>query len=418
MHKWLYQLQMTLLFGLFTLPIWPRMVGSVLIGAFTLVGLATFLLDKKASFRWGYFILSVLLYVMYAVSMIYTTEVSYGLKKMSTGLPLLLIPLTFATFTNHHIVYCKKYLKDFLKLYVLAVGVLICSSTYFLLSEYNWELFIAGERSFLHRLQVWNGMDMLYVSLHVSLALVAITYLFYISKKWWKALIAIGIAGFLFAVLIYLSFKASIVAFLVGAGAMAFLINKPKMWSFFASGLVTVTALIMFSPSMNQKFSELLVLKDQSDRTIQSLEIRDIINECSFEIMPNAGLLGYGIGDGKSALLDCFKDKNSTLFNASYNTHNQYLSIVLNVGFIGLLLFLFTIGIHTVISLNKGGYLAVAVTLFFAVWMLAENILERQDGVMYLSLFLNALYILNFYSGKPKKMVLSHEKIIDALHQD
>lgn len=402
------------LFALFLLPVFPKLLSSILIGVFTLLSFLVYFSRKRKNYRFGYFILSSLLYFTYLLSLIYTSNIEYGLQKLSTALPILLLPLAFGTFSNKQIAFCRKRLKDFLKLYVAAVGVLVLLSLAVTYQMYGWEKILLGEKLFLHKLNVIYGLDSLYLSYHISIALLISAYLFYISKKLWKAIVATLIVCFLFTALIYLSFKASIVAFVLGLGILSVLINKPKLWTLFGSGVVIIIGLIVLSPTINNKFSELLIVKNQSHKNVESLTVRNAIDECSFELMPDAGLFGFGIGDGKGQLLDCFNEKQSDLFNLSYNTHNQYLSIVLNVGFVGLIVFLFTLGMHTIISLNKKNSLAIAMTLLFAVWMLAENIIERQDGVMYFAIFLNFFYLLNFYTGKRKKLILSHEKVFES----
>ena len=132
-------------------------------------------------------------------------------------------------------------------------------------------------------------------------------------------------------------------------------------------------------------------------------------------MLPDAGLFGYGLGDGNHQLINCFERKESHLASMSYNTHNQYVSLLLNIGFIGLIVFLASIFIHTIISLNAKNHLAVAVVIFFAVWMLSENILERQGGVMYFALFTGMLFLINFKFTPKNSNDKSHQDILAAI---
>jgi O-antigen ligase len=195
---------------------------------------------------------------------------------------------------------------------------------------------------------------------------------------------------------------------------LSILTNKLKLWILFGAGLTLMITTIVFSPQVNERFSQLLIIKNGNFNG-DSGTIRSNLNECTIELLPDAGFLGYGIGDGKTQLQDCFNSVNSDLAYMSYNTHNQYLSIVMNVGFIGLVIFLGSLFILSIISLNKKNYLAITMLILLAVWMLAENILERQGGVMFFSLFTGFLFVLNFKSIGAGSFVLSHERVMGMI---
>lgn len=414
LEKSIHQLHQLSLYALFTMPVLPNLWSSIIIACFVILSLTRAVIFKKGSFNFGYFFLSAAIYAVYILSLSYSTNIHYALKKLSTGLPILLLPFAFALFDTALIAYCKRYLKDFLKTYVAAVILLITASIYTLYDAYGMDQLVHADPSFLHKTPVLHHMDSLYLSMHVSIALVVMSYLFYISKKIWKAIAAALVITVLFMMLMYLSFKASIVAFLIGIGVLAILLNKIKLWALFGGGIAIIMALIVFLPGINQKLTSLLIIKDQRHTNLESMVIRDRINECSFEMMPQAGFFGYGIGDGKTQLNTCFKNKNSELDKYSYNTHNQYISLILNVGFIGLMVFILTLGMHLIISLDKKNHLAISISVVFLIWMLAENILERQSGVMFYALFTAFLFRLNFTGSRSTPMVLSHEKVIET----
>lgn len=415
----LQRIHLLFTYTLFALPILPKIVSNITIGIFVGLSLLISLTNKQKVFRVNYFIATAAIYFVLLASLFYSSNSEYALKKLGTLTPLLLLPLSFAVVPSVVIEYLRNHLKDFLKVYVASIIVLVLISLFMMLSNYDLDIILQGKRSFLHQLGLWNNIDSLYLSYHLSIATLVTGYLFFISKKSWKALGGSLVFIFLFSVLLYFSFKASIMAFLLGIAMLTILINQRKLWILFSGLFVCILGLIVFVPSINSRFSELLIVKNPEHKTLESVTIRNTINECSFEIMPHASLFGYGIGDSKQELLDCFASKESALFDLSYNTHNQYLSLILAVGFIGLLVFFLSYGYLGIQSLNKKNYLAVALLFLFAVWMLAENILERQEGVFYFSLFLNFLFVLNFNaSTSAGSLVLSHEKVIDTFEKD
>ena len=144
-------------------------------------------------------------------------------------------------------------------------------------------------------------------------------------------------------------------------------------------------------------------------------EVKETVKKCSVDLVPKAGFWGYGIGDGKKELMSCYAQYNSDLETISYNSHNQYLSILIHTGFLGILAFGITMFVLLFMGLNSKNYLGIAFLILFGMFMTAENILERQHGVIYFSLLINFLFASNFTNRKPKQRELSHEEMMDAL---
>ena len=99
----------------------------------------------------------------------------------------------------------------------------------------------------------------------------------------------------------------------------------------------------------------------------------------------------------------------------SYNSHNQYISLILNVGFLGLLIFFAFLLYNITRSLKSGVYITVAIIVFYCIVMFSENILERQDGVMYFSLFINLLYFLGNKNQQKPRVKRSQKEILEIL---
>ena len=73
-----------------------------------------------------------------------------------------------------------------------------------------------------------------------------------------------------------------------------------------------------------------------------SEEIRAGIYFCSFTLIKESWLFGYGIGDVNDRLNLCYKDKiKSDVYQIfHYNSHNQYLQVFLTGGFFSFLFFI------------------------------------------------------------------------------
>ena len=115
-------------------------------------------------------------------------------------------------------------------------------------------------------------------------------------------------------------------------------------------------------------------------------------------------IIGEGLGDTRGLLQKCYDSKYPEL-NKYYNTHNQYLSIYISLGIIGLItiaLFLYSIS-KSVSPQNKIYFIF---TLIFYLYMfIFENILERKYGVL---IFLT--FILFVFNSNTKNQLNSNEK--------
>jgi Ca2+/Na+ antiporter len=85
------------------------------------------------------------------------------------------------------------------------------------------------------------------------------------------------------------------------------------------------------------------------------------------------------------------------------------------VGFMGLLIFLSFVLYNINRSLKSGVFITVAIIVFYCIVMFSENILERQNGVLYFSLFINLLYFLSKKNQQEPRIKKSQEEILKEL---
>jgi O-antigen ligase len=124
-----------------------------------------------------------------------------------------------------------------------------------------------------------------------------------------------------------------------------------------------------------------------------STSIRTSIWDCALTQAKHSNpFIGEGIGATRGLLQKCYDSKFPEL-NKYYNTHNQYLSIYISTGIIGLIsiiFFLYSIS-KSVSPQNKKYFIF---TLIFYLYMfIFENVLERKYGVLIFLTFL--LFVFN-----------------------
>ena len=104
------------------------------------------------------------------------------------------------------------------------------------------------------------------------------------------------------------------------------------------------------------------------------------------------GLNGIGFKATKDKLVACYQatirnpEKKEVFTSQRYNSHNQFLDILLSTGFLGL----FFISLFLVWSFmkNREHFFQTAILFTFFAYGLVENIFHRQIGAYYMGLVL------------------------------
>lgn len=137
----------------------------------------------------------------------------------------------------------------------------------------------------------------------------------------------------------------------------------------------------------NIRFDELINNAFSEDND-SSVAIRYRIYQCVIETLTENPLLGFGVGNVQPQLDTCYQSNNYR-FTEVYNSHNQYFSIMLTVGFVGLTVFL--IGLYKMVRVlreNKSA-IGIFILVFFLLNFLTENAIERELGVWVYSYFMS-----------------------------
>jgi len=115
---------------------------------------------------------------------------------------------------------------------------------------------------------------------------------------------------------------------------------------------------------------------------------------CSMEVLQNStiGLTGIGFKATKDELVACYQtaikspEKKEVFTSQRYNSHNQFLDILLSTGFVGL--FLLCLFLIWSFMKNREHFFQTAILCTFIAYGLVENIFHRQIGAYYVGLIL------------------------------
>ena len=214
-----------------------------------------------------------------------------------------------------------------------------------------------------------------------------------------SALIVVNLILILF-LLVYAR-KGPILALFITVFIWAIFQNKRKYYISITTVLVLGTILIISIPRTKERFAELLNIGNTiaTGKKETSTSIRVVIYKSVKDLVIQSPLFGYGIGDYNDKL--SVKNKEEGYLNLSkkrYNAHNQYLSFLLIGGALCLLPFLFMIFKNIIAGIHSKNHILTLIIILFSVVMLTENILERENGVIFFSLFLNFFSLKNYYN--------------------
>ncbi len=404
-HKLLHDKLVFVIFFLLGLfPILPFSLKPFTIVIAIIYGVYSFLKEKKVSFS-KLHIISILLFFLCVISIIYSADKAYALKKLETTLSIVIVPVFFILISS---INTKS--KDVLKYETIFQITFYVSSILFclIMFAYIWQLgYYNGQVTYDYSISyieqmLWGFNEHpIYISIFLSISILFSFKLF--SNKGFRGLIILGNIILVWS-LIFLSRKAILLGLLI---SFIFLINN------YLKGLKQKLLIILFiitgfifsyvlQPSSFNRIKEVFESSTYTQAIDEnnSTNLRLHIYKCTFQNIPDAGVFGYGIGDVKDVLLDCYQSTSSILVKWNYNTHNQYLNTILACGIIGLIIFLFILVKLLSYAYSKGDYLFLSILIFYLVVMMTENVLDRQNGIILYSLLINFYIFKNHQNSK------------------
>lgn len=392
-----------MLFGVF--PLLPNKIKGLPVVLLIISAVVNFLVGKvewSNKFKRGLLFMVMMsgIYICYLLSGIYSVNIVVFLRKLETGLSLFLIPLSLVF--NEKIV-TNKNIENFKIVFVFSV---------FLFTVLFWAyiLFDLGSFSLLFEIRTIDlrreidvmpiiSIHPIYASMIYGIGLLLLVSVWRtINKYYFFILFTI----FIFNVLVLSSKMVIISLFFI---VMFCLIKyTPKFYNKVICFFFILFSLILsvtFIPNVQKRFNE-MVLSNTYEKVViwNSTSIRNGIYNCSLELLEREWLTGYGIGDVQDNLNANYKNKSKVLFANKYNSHNQYLSIWLGTGVVGVVVFTFILGYNFVRAWYFNDLLFLTILVFFALNFLTENLLERQAGVVLFSFLINLFGYNNFNRTK------------------
>jgi O-antigen ligase len=309
---------------------------------------------------------------------------------------LFVFPFIFSFLSSNDVVIVFKKLKIYFWIYIIAISL-------FNVVPFLWYLITQdtlGEiiRHYPRVIIIDYGkyaIHPIYISMHTCIAILFSIYLFRETKlKLHKIVLSLLIITLITFLLIYLR-KGPVIALIVTLVVWSFFELKKHLKHnlLFIGTLVTLFIII---PKTRNRFLELTNIEAATSENASSTNIRYTIFNNSIDLIKGSPFIGFGIGDYNTELKKTFVKNVPFLLGKTYNSHNQFLSFILIGGMGLLLLFLFFYYKNLRIALNQNNILLVLILVFYGVMMFFENVLERENGVIFIAFFINFFALKNY----------------------
>jgi O-antigen ligase len=390
------QITLGLIFALVLLPSNLKAIAILIFG----VSVLFHALGRKWHFNWKFFLTNCILFLIIGVTVAYSDNTDYALKKLSTMASLIVFPFVFSMLTKEEGKAIFKQLKSYLWIYILGIFLFnVIAFFWFYATQYSFMEMMEHFHTVLRvKMGKW-GIHPIYLSMHCS---IAILFSFYVlretrSKQWVAAILSIDIILLLF-LLLYAK-KGPLLALVIVFSLFVVFQRKQRLlkpYLFAVIGLIFLTVAI---PKTRNKFVELVKIETLDKGKVTSTNIRYTIYASAKALITQSPMIGYGIGDYNDKLRESYvAGGNEVLIKGKYNAHNQYFSLLLIGGIVALLAFIITMGMNMVYAIRFNNQLLILLLLFYGMVMFTENILEREAGVIFFAFFLNFFALKSLYS--------------------
>ncbi len=409
----------------------------------------------KTNLNNGIYLTMGILLLVQVLSILYSSDLPFALKKIQTQLPLIVFPLLFI-----HNNYSERQLKKFfiigVTITILITVIIATHKSNFIYKTRDWEnnykLFML-EYTY-QRFAARFGNHALYLGIFVTTSTL-FCFEKLKSSKWFKTLlliiffnsiiilllktatvslsyfvaIVIGvlcntnlnknrnkiILSILSAALLCLVIFFVLIKFRVYYGKTD-LVKHYKLFSIAFVGLAIISYFVLalrdliFTKKMVSALSILLAvsligaifyaktntnyLNYKENYSNANARIGNWYN--SLQVIRTNPVMGVGIGDSQSLLLKEYKKDNWEVgMKAQYNEHNQFLRYWSTSGIMGLLAFSFLLILPTILAIREKDWYLLGIMFSFLFFSFTESWTIRQKGI-YLFCYLLTIYGIQY----------------------
>jgi len=387
------QLALIVFLSLFAFPLYPFRVANILLILFSVLTLISLF---KKPLPIGKLVLKNLVFVLpfvpYMIEFIFSGFASVPRfefeKKLFFFTAFFFIPV-FMKIT------CFQYYKWALLIFSFTVLFLCIYALSILFTKaipFQYETYENGSYLLRHNFEQLTGIHSTY---YAAFALFS-SFILFTQKTLQKSTLKIVLKTASVILLLSALYLAVRIAFITVVVFTIFYIftQKTTVKRKFLWGIVFfvfITGISFLVPSIYSRFNEFISFEKENINHYNTISQRHVIMQCSWDIFTEHFFTGTGIGNYQQKLNTCYSNKSWDEGAAlNFNSHNQYLTMGINYGIWGLLVFLVCLFLisKNLIKTPEGISFILLIILFF----LTESLLERSMGVYFFGLTSTMLY--------------------------
>ena len=346
------------------------------------------------------------LFLIDVVGLIHTENLNYGFRYLETKVPILVFP--FLILINLEILN-RKIISNICKSFLSGVLVILTGYTAIILKEvvkngFTFTSFLNERLSDIPAIANQTIVDIhpSFLSLYLSFCTIYILNYFRTKPPKYKIWILSVVTLLIICFQIWINSRAGLIGFILATTFFFFFKSnrKEKIMSF-GIALLFIAG-ILFIPVTRERFISAPISALQyigevnpKDEVTWPISFRFQIFDCSINLLgDNNWILGYGTGDFRDKINQCFSEKEyGWLIVREFDAHNEYFSQLHRHGIIGLILFLACLAIPLKDAFHAKQTLYIVFLLLIIISSISETILSSQKGVVFYALFNSLLFL-------------------------
>lgn len=335
-------------------------------------------------------------YLVLALSLFYSKDLTAGLKALETKLPLVFVPLFIAT-----IPWSISLRNNIIRTYIISCVIISIYSIISTIIVYDIESNELNYFSFT--LPNTVGLNSTYYAIYIVFALFFLVngiFEFQLFPKW----LTISLSIYLMIFLHLIGSRTPVGLFIICVtGYLVYLIFSKKyrrhrklaVWTLTITS-VTVTLAVLYIPYLNSRV--LQVFQNFSK------DPRYYIHQSCFNIIKEHPITGVGIGDYQQELRHQFEKMGfAEGLKKNYNPHNDWLCTYLSSGIFGIIAFATMFGVLIVRTFKEPSFISSSFLVFFLFATQTECIFNRNKGITLFSLMVTMIFILKLFNEREVK---------------
>ena len=346
----------------------------------------------KPLFKWRTIILQSVFFIT-VLSTFYSINPHEGFNDWGKQIPIFLFPIFFCL----NPLDIKKYRPQLLLSFALiCTGTVIYLYADALITIRHYQLPVSAILSgaFInHNFAEPIDMHATFFSMQLVIALIYMISILIKEKNRYTRVFYLLCSIVLTAGLVQLSSKSVLVVLLIviNIAVPYFIFKSSKRWKYVllsASLSIVLISGILYSGAFRERFLNEFQI-DISKATINETSDGRLARwQVVTELINKKPITGYGTGSEMELLQDAFyKHKLYNSYLSKLNAHNEYLSVLLNSGIIGFLIYVATLIWGINIAFKQKDLFFFTFILLMAIVSLSENVLDVDKGIFFYAFF-------------------------------